>query len=116
MAHVNDIYIYIYIYYFLFVTVRGYHWISTHIINIYFLNVLKSQCYLLLYIQSTYVENLALIGCLFKKLLLADHVCRSHWISAHMTNTFSLQLVTGTIYKTEPTVALGQTDLVSIET
>ena len=49
-------------------------------------------------------------------LLLADHVCRSHWISAHMTNTFSLQLVTGTIYKTEPTVALGQTDLVSIKT
>ena len=30
--------------------------------------------------------------------------------------TFSLQLVTGTIYKTEPTVALRQTDLVSIET
>ena len=48
--------------------------------------------------------------------MLADHVCRSHWISAHMTNTFPLQLVTGTIYKTEPIVALGQTDLVSIET
>ena len=31
-----------------------------------------------------------------------------------MTSTFSFQLVTGTIYKTEPTVALGQTDLVSI--
>ena len=49
--------------YFLVVAVGEYHWISTHRINIYFLNVINGQCLLLFYVYSTYSENMALIGC-----------------------------------------------------
>ena len=76
--------------YFLVVTVRGYHWISTPRINIYLLNVNINQCFLLFHINSTYSKNLALIGCLLQKLLLAYHVYRSHWISVHITSLFTL--------------------------
>ena len=48
--------------YFLVVAVRGYHWISTPRINIYFLNVNVSQCFLLFHIKTIYSKNLALIG------------------------------------------------------
>ena len=48
--------------YFLVVAVRGYHWISTPRINMYFLNVNGSQCFLLFHIKTIYSKNLALTG------------------------------------------------------